>query len=238
MRIFKPPVLHTDALSGFTILDPHSPLIPENAIVLSFDDGPNSDESVSERLLDVLEKHGVPATFCMIGGNVQRSPHTARRAFQSGHELAIHTFTHSPAMLLSTRRAEEEIESTIRAIREAIGSTDYSPRLFRPPFGIVTGPIRKAVRTFDLTVTPLSFFVREAHVSSRGFRPYVEAIRRGILAHGGGAFVMHEMRYFRLGHDLCEKRWLPDAVDEIITWAKDKGFHFVRYGKEVADEPR
>ena len=61
-------------------------------IALTFDDGPNDPHTL--KLLDVLAKHSVRATFFMIGRYVQQRPDTARAVAQAGHIIGNHTFTH------------------------------------------------------------------------------------------------------------------------------------------------
>src|ERR1700677_2035567 len=60
-------------------------------IALTYDDGPNDPHTL--KLLDVLAKHNVRATFFMIGRYVQRSSDLARAFAQAGHVIGKHTFT-------------------------------------------------------------------------------------------------------------------------------------------------
>ncbi|MGB6304770.1 MAG: polysaccharide deacetylase family protein, partial [Acidobacteriaceae bacterium] len=61
-------------------------------IALTFDDGPNDPDTY--RLLDVLAKYGVRATFFMIGRFVQERPEIARAVAAAGHLIGNHTMTH------------------------------------------------------------------------------------------------------------------------------------------------
>src|SRR5260370_33309782 len=61
-------------------------------IALTYDDGPNDPHT--QRLLDVLAKHSVRATFFMIGRYVQQRPDIARAVAQAGHVLGNTTLTH------------------------------------------------------------------------------------------------------------------------------------------------
>jgi peptidoglycan/xylan/chitin deacetylase (PgdA/CDA1 family) len=60
--------------------------------VLSFDDGPDPD--YTPRILEVLRRYGVPATFFMIGSQIAEYPGVVRQVDESGDEIGIHTFTH------------------------------------------------------------------------------------------------------------------------------------------------
>src|SRR5579862_2964595 len=61
------------------------------ALALTFDDGPSES---TERILDVLARHNVPATFFQIGANVERLPSVARSIAAAGHEIGNHSHTH------------------------------------------------------------------------------------------------------------------------------------------------
>jgi peptidoglycan/xylan/chitin deacetylase (PgdA/CDA1 family) len=65
----------------------------------------------------------------MIGANVIKYPATVKRAYDEGHEIAIHTWTHSYMTTLSNEQIVAELKWTELAIKEIIG---VSPRLFRP----------------------------------------------------------------------------------------------------------
>src|SRR5579863_6748937 len=71
----------------FTGLPPGS-----KQLALTYDDGPNDPHTL--RLLEVLAKHNVRATFFMIGRYVQLRPDIAREIVQAGHIVGNHTFTH------------------------------------------------------------------------------------------------------------------------------------------------
>src|ERR1700689_4428860 len=72
-------------------------------IALTYDDGPNDPHTL--RLLEVLARHGVQATFFLIGRYVQQRPDIAREIVQAGHVVGNHTFTH-PLLIF---KSESEI---------------------------------------------------------------------------------------------------------------------------------
>src|SRR2546428_9243165 len=63
-----------------------------NAVALTFDDGPSPD---TERILDVLAKYNVSATFFMVGREVESFPGIAQRVRAEGHEVGNHSYSHS-----------------------------------------------------------------------------------------------------------------------------------------------
>src|SRR6202790_5725288 len=75
-------------------------------IALTYDDGPNDPHTL--KLLDVLAKHSVRATFFMIGRYVQQRPDIARAVAQAGHVIGNHTFTH-PLLIFESRSEERRV---------------------------------------------------------------------------------------------------------------------------------
>lgn len=102
----------------------------EKKIALTFDDGPHP--YFTEKILDILEKYNVRATFFMIGENVKNYPTIARRVYEAGHEIGNHTYTHPHMKKISPDVLEQEIKKTEDALREL---DIPRPALFRPPEG-------------------------------------------------------------------------------------------------------
>ncbi len=99
-------------------------------VSLTFDDGPHPVNT--PRLLDLLAREGVLATFFLIGKNVEAYPAVAQRIVAEGHEVGNHTWSHPDLMLLSDERVAGEVEKCQTVIREVTGRTGT---LFRPPYG-------------------------------------------------------------------------------------------------------
>ena len=99
-------------------------------IALTYDDGPNDPHTL--KLLDVLAKHGVHATFFMIGRYVRQRPDIARAVAQAGHVIGNHTFTHPLLIFKSAAQTRTELVDCQQALQDAIGKP---ANLFRPPFG-------------------------------------------------------------------------------------------------------
>ena len=99
-------------------------------VALTFDDGPHS--VCTPKLLDGLEERGVPASFFVLGQNVEGNEEILQRMQKEGHLIGNHTFSHKDLTALSEEEAEREVIRTGNAIYEATG--EYTP-LVRPPFG-------------------------------------------------------------------------------------------------------
>src|SRR3954454_12003021 len=102
---------------------------PARTIALTFDDGP--DPTWTPRVLDLLRRHGVPATFFVVGARVSEHPEIVRRELAEGHEIGLHTFTHQDLAALPDWRRRLELDLTRQTLIEASGR---SSDLVRPPY--------------------------------------------------------------------------------------------------------
>ncbi|KAI9246670.1 hypothetical protein BDA99DRAFT_526633 [Phascolomyces articulosus] len=118
---------------------------PKGQWGITYDDGPTE---FSPKLYDFLKQTNQKATFFMIGGQVVKFPDLAKRAFDEGHELAMHTWTHSYMTTLSTEQIVAELKWNELAIKEVTG---YSPRFFRPPYGDIDDRVRSIANALGFT---------------------------------------------------------------------------------------
>mgnify|MGYP004647769645 FL=1 len=104
---------------------------------LTFDDGPT--EKMTPKILDILDEEEIPATFFVVGKHVKEHPELVKRAYDSGHYIANHTYSHNNNKIYqSTESFINEITSTDEAISEALGIKDYCSHVFRFPEGYMT----------------------------------------------------------------------------------------------------
>ncbi|GJJ77855.1 peptidoglycan-N-acetylglucosamine deacetylase [Entomortierella parvispora] len=103
---------------------------------LTYDDGPTPD---SERLYDVLKAHGTKATLFIVGSRAISFPNTLKRAYNEGHQIAVHTWSHPMMTSLSNEQIVAELKWTEKAIFDTIGVT---PLYWRPPYGDVDNRVR------------------------------------------------------------------------------------------------
>ena len=102
----------------------------ENVVALTFDDGPTP--GYAERILDILRKENVSATFFLVGDAIEAWPEGARLIIEAGHEVGNHSYSHARMFLRDYEFVAGELERTESLIRQA-GYT--KPIHFRPPYG-------------------------------------------------------------------------------------------------------
>ncbi|MEU4624691.1 polysaccharide deacetylase family protein [Actinoplanes sp. NPDC023801] len=174
--VMKVPV-HT--LQDFRKMVPGDPF-PTDAIALTIDDGPHP--VWTPQILRLLEKHHVPALFCMIGNQVLGHETTARDVAADGHRIANHTWSHpldlaelpSHAAIKQIHRAQDKIYST----------TGITPSLFRSPGGAWSKGLSEAVSQSN--VIPMDWTTDPRDWA----RPGVAHITKRLLAAGPGQILL------------------------------------------------
>jgi len=100
-------------------------------VALTFDDGP--DPEVTPRVLELLARHGVPATFFVTGARAERYPDIMRAILAGGHTVGNHSYSHSPLLMLKRRST---LQREIASAQSVFLSFGIVPLAFRPPVGI------------------------------------------------------------------------------------------------------
>jgi peptidoglycan/xylan/chitin deacetylase (PgdA/CDA1 family) len=154
-------------------------------IALTFDDGPHPVHT--EPLLDALAELGAPATFFLVGFDVDANPALVARMARDGHELGNHTYRHRYLPLARSRSVERELRATDRAIARAAGVV---PRVARPPWG---GRSPRNVRVFRRLRKRLVLW--DVNSFDWKGKPAREVVRRVLArARSGSIILMHEAR--------------------------------------------
>ncbi|HEY0637138.1 MAG TPA: bifunctional polysaccharide deacetylase/glycosyltransferase family 2 protein [Pseudonocardiaceae bacterium] len=190
--------------------------IPDRTIALTFDDGP--DPEWTPKVLDVLRRHDVPATFFVTGVAAARHPDLVRRIVAEGHELGNHTMTHADLGRVSELRARWELRQTQLVLA---GITGTSSALVRPPYSstpaTVDDPGWQAVRR----AADAGYLAVLADLDPQDWRaPGADAIVAAATpADGRGAVVLlHDGGGDRAG--------TVEAVDRLVGALTDQGWRF------------
>lgn len=125
-------------------------------IALTFDDGPHP--YLTGRILEILERYDVQATFFMVGVNVINYPDAAREVIRAGHEVGNHTFSHGHMARLNKSEVERELGLCEDALEELC---EYRPHLFRPPEGAVNAYIEHCTEDNDYSLILWSLDTRD-----------------------------------------------------------------------------
>lgn len=99
---------------------------------LTFDDGPHA--TGTPRILEILERHSVTATFFLVGEQVRRNPTLAAEIVAAGHQIGLHCDRHRNLLRLAPWQVRSDIGRAQATIEEATGR---QVGLYRPPYGIL-----------------------------------------------------------------------------------------------------
>lgn len=115
-------------------------------VALTFDDGP--DPESTPRFLEELAARQVRATFFLLGSMVARAPGLAGQIAAAGHETGVHGWDHRYLPLRGPRSTRDDLRRAADIIGQATGT---APRLFRPPYGVLTTSALLTARELGLT---------------------------------------------------------------------------------------
>jgi len=177
-------------------------------VALTFDDGPHPE--VTPRLLEVLARHGAHATFFLLGSRVLCWPKLAVEIAEAGHAIGSHGHAHRKDWWRSARTLGEDLDRA----EEVIGGLLPEPKLFRPPFGVLSPGWFVAARDRGYTCVLWNVASRDWRDSDAG-RVAERVIRR--LA-PGALVLLHECRA-QTGEGYAHT---IEAVDRCLASAEER----------------
>ena len=116
------------------------------AVYLTFDDGPIPE--VTPKVLEILDKYGVKATFFMVGENIDKHPEVFEQVVKAGHAIGNHTCNHIKGWRVSTATYLDNVRQWEEAVERNYpnGYPALVLNRFRPPYGRTWVWQRKAVK--------------------------------------------------------------------------------------------
>jgi peptidoglycan/xylan/chitin deacetylase (PgdA/CDA1 family) len=208
--------------------------LPEAAVVLTFDDGPNAWEDTTARLLDALRKHQVRAMFCLLGENAERNPGLVRRIRAEGHLIINHGYSDKWAGDMGKREFRRNLERGEAAITAALGEA-LSPRFYRPQGGFYNKQHEKIWREAGYILVPGGARAFDAVLAGTEKQKVIARIIKKVSKKNGGIILLHDGRdsYRRMERELARnpagpfnRSWIPETVDEIIPALRANGYRF------------
>lgn len=115
---------------------------PTGIVYMTFDDGPCKN---TERVLEILEKYGIKATFFLVGTNIKKYPDAVRAVYSNGHLIGCHSVTHNyDDIYASVDAIRQDISAWESIVSDVLGAAP-SERLYRFPGGSTCSAIKKGV---------------------------------------------------------------------------------------------
>lgn len=181
----------------------------EPKIALTFDAAWGNEDT--QKIMEILNKHGVKVTFFMTGGWVDTYPDDVKRILAEGHDLGNHSQNHKNMSRLSDSEKETELMSVHDKVKALTG---YEMFLFRPPYGDYDNAVVS-------TAKKCGYYTVQWDIDSLDWKDYgTDSIIKTVTQNnhlGNGSII------------LCHNgaKYTAEALDTMITTLKDAGYTFV-----------
>jgi peptidoglycan-N-acetylglucosamine deacetylase len=184
-------------------------------LALTFDDGPNDPHTL--KLLEVLARHSVRATFFLIGRYARERSDLVREVARGGHAIGNHTYAHPLLIFQSETEIRKQLSDCRAAIQDAVG--EHS-NLFRPPFGGRRPAVLRVAR--NLGLEPVMWNVTGYDWNAPPAAAIEAKVARQIR--GGDVILLHDGGHKQIGADRSQTVL---ATDHLIARYKNEGYEFV-----------
>lgn len=185
----------------------------EKVLYLTFDAG--YENGYTADILDVLQKHNVPATFFLVGNYLETEPELVCRMVKEGHTVGNHTYTHPDMSAIATEEAfREELTKNEELYREITG--EEMPKLYRPPQGkFCESNLRMAqelgYRTVFWSLAYVDWYEDDQPTKEEAFEKLIPRV------HPGAVVLLHSTSATN-----------ASILDELLTQWEDLGYTFGR----------
>lgn len=190
---------------------------------LTFDDGPS--KKVTIPILDLLKQENIKATFFVLGGRVELYPDIVKRAYDEGHYIANHGYSHAYSQIYSSPQAVlDEYNKTNEAVKKAIGVPEYNSHLFRYPGGYNGGryaEIKKAAASLlnenNITYVDWNSLTGDAEKQNATQEELMQKLQETTKDKNSVVILMH---------DAGNKISTYEALPNVIKFLREQGYEF------------
>lgn len=194
----------------------------EKVAYLTFDDGPS--QTVTPLILDLLKKENIKATFFVLGTRVKVNPDIVKRAYNEGHYIANHGYTHEYSKIYnSVDNVIKEYNRTEKAIQEAIGVEEYNSHLFRFPGGSNGGiydslkqKAKKELNKKNISYIDWNALTNDA-AGANTKKKLLKNLKETVKDKNSVVILMH---------DASNKILTYEALTDVIQYLREKGYTF------------
>lgn len=199
----------------------------EKVCYLTFDDGPSTENT--EKILDVLKKHNIKATFFVIYKDTEKEKAMYKRIVEEGHTIGVHTASHDYEKIYSSVDAYLEDFNKISSHIENI--TGVKPEIFRFPGGSINSYNGAVYMQIVAEMTRRGYTYYDWNVGS-GDASYGTASKDWIVGNVVNGVAKGSSNII-LMHDTNAKDTTAQALPEIIERLSARGYRFDKLTKEV-----
>ncbi|MEM1109386.1 MAG: polysaccharide deacetylase family protein [Planctomycetota bacterium] len=195
-------------------------------VALTFDDGPTPDSTPA--VLDALREAEAPATFFVVGRNVERYPYLLRRIHDEGHLVGNHSYDHDRRGIWNLHGYwRRQLDRADDAIYDLI---EKRPAMFRPPMGLKHWPLMQEARFGGHAVVTWSRRARDGRAKPPKKQ---RLLKRLAKARDGDILLLHD------GHEPdrpASRALTAESIVPLVNQLRDRGLEIVRLD-ELLDLP-
>ncbi|MET3290062.1 UNVERIFIED_CONTAM: uncharacterized protein YbbC (DUF1343 family)/peptidoglycan/xylan/chitin deacetylase (PgdA/CDA1 family) [Brevibacillus sp. OAP136] len=205
---------------------------------LTFDDGPSP---VTTKILDILKKDNIKATFFVVGRNVKGREKILQRALAEGHTIGGHTYSHNYQTIYKSPSAFlNDLELGNKMIKDAIG---VEPTVFRYPGGSTNTVSLKYQDTAQYSKAKPVMSAIKAEMNQKGYHFIDWNVSNGDAStnHYTAASALQQVKQqvkkkqqvVILMHDATPKMPTVEALPAVIEFLKQQGYTFQTLSADV-----
>ena len=179
-------------------------------LYLTFDAG--YENGCTEEILDILQKHEVPAAFFLVGDYLERNADLVRRMVSEGHIVGNHTMGHPDMTKLDAAAFEQELKGMEALYGEVTGQT--LPGFYRPPQGLYSEENLKAAQALGYKTVFWSLAYADWDNDNQP-DPDAAVQKLNSRIHDGAVILLH-----------ATSKTNAEILDRLLTGWKDMGYRF------------
>lgn len=200
----------------------------EKTVYLTFDDGPSAQ---TPKVLEILERYGVKATFFVVGKEDEQSAQWLRDIVAAGHALGVHSYTHDYKKIYAS--VEDYLADFDRLYRLIEETTGAAPTIFRFPGGSINGYNATTYENIISEMVRRGFVYFDWNVATGDAAASGAAVPARALVSNALSNVNNLRRAVVLMHDSNSKATTVEALPDIIEGYQQAGFSFAPLTGEV-----
>lgn len=183
----------------------------EKVLYLTFDAG--YENGYTEKILDTLKDHHVPAAFFLVGDYLERNADLVRRMVDEGHIVGNHTASHPDMSKISEKSAFEKELTEVEDLFHKITGKDL-PRFYRPPQGVYSEENLKMAQQLGYKTVFWSLAYADWDNNAQKSREYAMEKLLG-RTHNGAVLLLHST-----------SKTNGEILDALLTQWEQDGYRF------------
>lgn len=195
-------------------------------VYLTFDDGPGTQ---TEKILDILKKENVKATFFVLGKEDEYSKKIYKRIVKEGHTLGMHSYSHIYEEIYSSKdKFKKDTEKEYNLLYSVTG---VYPKFYRFPGGsrsdMIEVPFEElsdVLKQYNLSYIDWNIISMDAVNSNASKEEITRGIMEAVAEYDSSVVLMY---------DTAAKITTAKALPSLIKQLKEKNYELLPIDEET-----